>query len=68
MLKVLAAVYLLNFLGFGPQLVPFDSMVACKAAKGKIVSRLMRHEGGGSTYLEKMKARREARLICVNSK
>ncbi len=36
MLKVVAAVYLLNFLGVGPSLVPFDSMAACIAAHAKI--------------------------------
>ncbi len=35
--KVVAAVWLLNFLGVGPSLVPFDSMAACNAAKAEIM-------------------------------
>ncbi len=34
--KVVAAVYLLNFMGTGPELVPFDTMAACQAAKAEI--------------------------------
>ncbi len=34
--KVVAAVYMLNFMGTGPELVPFDTMAACQAAKAEI--------------------------------
>ncbi len=69
MLKVVAAVYLLNFIGIGPDLVPFDTMAACQAAKAEISRhwaslemdeqfRLMRAD----PYLM------SAYLICVKSK
>jgi len=61
MLKVVAAVYLLNFLGIGPELVPFDAMAACQEAKAEIY----RHFATLETD-EQLKI--NGSLICVKAK
>ena len=62
MLKVVAAVYLVNFLGIGPELVPFDTMAACQAAKAEI----SRHLAALETDEQLM--RPAGSLICVKAK
>ena len=75
MLKVVAAVYLLNFFRTGPDLVPFDSMMACEAARSEVVQRLS-VSGRDFTDSERRwneKVKKRARelaevLICVKAK
>ena len=62
MLKVVAAVYLLNFMGVGPTLVPFDSMKACNVARSLILSRA---EGQADAFARQYHPRS---LICVKTK
>ena len=64
MLKVAAAVYLLNFMGVGPSLVPFDTMAACQAAKAEI----SRHWASLETYEQLGPPSPDAYLICVSGK
>ncbi len=64
MLKVVATVYLLNFLGIGPELVPFDTMAACQVAKAEISRHLTSFEM--EEQLRLMRA--NGSLICVKGK
>ncbi len=67
--KVVAAVYLLNFIGIGPELVPFDTMSACQAAKAEISRHWASLEMDEQLRLMRADAYlMSAYLICVKSK
>ncbi len=67
--KVVAAVYLLNFIGIGPELVPFDTMAACQAAKAEISRHWASLEMDEQLRLMRADAYlMSAYLICVKSK
>ncbi len=67
--KVVAAVYLLNFIGIGPELVPFDIMAACQAAKAEISRHWASLEMDEQLRLMRADAYlMSAYLICVKSK
>ncbi len=67
--KVVAAVWLLNFSGIGPELVPFDTMAACQAAKAEISRHWASLEMDEQLRLMRADAYLlSAYLICVKGK
>ncbi len=68
--RVVATVYVLNFLGSGSGLVPFDSMELCEAAKTKIgfgVTGLKPGTKGAREFSHLLESAGE-KLICVKTK